>query len=110
MDIDFYKDFDLYESVSYNNNLWDELLSIDYLDKVQEEEIVIPDGYEDAGETLARVHMKENRSEFIKGLARMLIKHSDLSRDADSIAVINTILTTIKLVNNEEVTHFKLDV
>lgn len=110
MDIDFYKGFDLYESVSYNNNLWKELLAIDYLDKVQEEEELIPEGHDGEGETLERVHMQADRNQFIKGLARMLIKHSDASRDDNSIAAIHTIIKTIALVNDKEITHFKLDV
>lgn len=110
MDLDFYKGFELYESVSYNNDLWKELLTIDYLDKVQEQEEVIPEGHEGEGETLERVRMQSDKNQFIKGLARMLIKHSELSRDDNSITAIRTITKTIDLVNDETITHFKLDV
>lgn len=110
MDIDFYKKFDLYDSVSFNSDLWDDILSIDYLDKVCNEEEIIPEGYDGAGETLERVCMGSDRSLFIKGLAKLLIKYCVLPRDLKSVSAIDAILKTINLVNDESITHFKLDV
>lgn len=110
MDIDFYKGFDIYDSVSFDNELWDEILTIDYLDAVNEEEETIPEGHDGAGETLERVRMDTNRNLFIKGLARLIVKHSGQPRSAGNIAAVSTILKTIEFVNDESVTHFKLDV
>ncbi|MCF8986287.1 hypothetical protein GIW26_22290 [Pseudomonas syringae] len=110
MDIDFYKGFDFYDSVSFNNELWGEILAIDYLDKVKGAEEIIPEGYDGAGETLERVHMDKNRNLFIKGLARLIVKYSGQPRDANNVEVLSTLLKTIEFINDDNVTHFRLDV
>jgi hypothetical protein len=110
VDIDFYKNFDFYESVSFNNELWGEILAIDYLDKVKSAEEVIPEGYDGAGETLERVRMDEDRNLFIKGLARVIVKYAGQPRGANNVEVLSTLLKTIEFINDNDVTHFRLDV
>jgi len=110
MDIDFYKGFVFFDSVSFSNELWNEILTIDYLDEVKNAEEIIPEGYDGAGETLERVQLDENRNSFIKGLARLVIKNSAQPRTAISIEALSALSKTIQFINDENVTHFKLDV
>lgn len=110
MDIDFYKGFDFYDSISFDNELWGEILAIDYLDKVKNKEEIIPEGHDGAGEKLERVHMDENRNSFIKGLARLIVKYSGQPRSAKNIEALSAILKAIEFINDDNVTHFRLDV
>ncbi|MER3383700.1 hypothetical protein [Pectobacterium aroidearum] len=110
MDIDFYKGFDFHGSISFCNELWQEILAIDYLDKVENKEEIIPEGHDGAGETLERVHIDENRNSFIKGLAKLIIKYSGQPRSAKNIEAISKVLKAIEFINDDDVTHFRLDV
>lgn len=110
MDIDFFKGFDFYDSVSFNNELWGEVLAIDYLDKVKAAEEIIPEGYDGAGETLERVRMDENRNLLIKGFAKLIVKYSSQPRGANNIEALSALLKTIEFINDDDVTHFRLDV
>jgi len=110
MDIDFYKGFDICDTVSFDNTVWHEILAIDYLDTVSNVEEIIPVGHDGAGETLERVRMDTKRNLFIKGLARLIIKYSGQPRSTSTIATVSKLLKAIEFVNDEDITHFKLDV
>lgn len=110
MDIDFYKGFDIYDTVSFNDELWSDILALNYLDSVFEEADVIPAGHDDAGEVLERVCLGADRNVFINDLVKLIIKYSAKARNDDTVEAISKILKSAELVNDEAVSHFKLDV
>ncbi len=54
--------------------------------------------------------MDESRNLFIKGLARLIVKYSGQPRGASNVEVLSTLLKTIEFINDDNITHFRLDV
>lgn len=110
MDLDFYAGYKYVDSVSVGKHLWTDILEIDTLDEIDEEETIIPEGFDGAGEKLARVPLDGKRQELILGFSRLLIKYSKLERNEDNISTISQILQIVSYLNNNETTHLKFDI
>lgn len=110
MELDFYKGFDYVESVGVSKYLWNDILSIECLDEVTPEKSIIPEGFDGEGENIERVALLDIRKGMIIGVSRLLRKYSKLDRDKDTITSISKLVEIIRFFNDEEISHFKLDI
>lgn len=110
MDLDFYKGFEYQDSVSVSKELWSDILAMDCLNKVTNEESIIPEGFDGAGEKISRVSIEKSRNEFLLGFARLLIKYTSIKRTKENISNISRLLKVVSFLNEDEITHFRLDV
>lgn len=110
MDLDFYKGFEYQDSVSVSKELWNDILAIDCLDKVTDEESLIPEGFDGAGEKVSRISLNNKKNEFLLGFSRLLIKFTSIDRTEKISSTISHILKIMSYLNDDEITHFRLDV
>ncbi|HIF5595335.1 TPA: hypothetical protein ACX3CX_004581 [Vibrio parahaemolyticus] len=110
MDLDFYESFKYVNSVSVGKVLWADILDIECLDEITEEESIIPEGFDGAGEKLERVPLDEKRNELILGFSRLLVKYSKMDRSEENTSTISQIIQILSYLNSNEITHLKFDI
>jgi hypothetical protein len=110
MDINFYKQFELIESVFVNRDLSNKILVINVLDNVEEIQETFPIGHEEEGEVISRVELSEIRENLLLSFLEILNAVAKKEDYSEKTSDISTILTLMININNPEVTSFKFDI
>ena len=110
MELDFYSGFEYMDSVSVGKVLWNDIIQIKILNETTSDEVIIPEGFDGEGEKIERISLNEIRKDIIIGFSRLLSKYAKLDRDKENILAISKISEIITFLNNDKVTHLKLDI